>query len=94
MNKQFDNRNWKLLRDQQQASALGLDISEFRQLSHSGFRAVNGLDGQPISYYTVISTLNPQHILDKLKPKMNKMNIIYVPANSLSMMDLPIDVAV
>jgi hypothetical protein len=94
MNKQFDNRNWKTQKDLQQALALGLDIAEFHQLSHSGFRAVNGLDGRPISYYTVISPLNPQPILEKLKPKMNKMNVIYVPESSLSMLDLPVDVAV
>jgi hypothetical protein len=94
MEKQFDNRNWKTLRDQQQASALGLDISEYEQLSHIGFRAINGLDGRPISYYTVISPLNPRPILEKLKPKMNKMNVVYVPESSLTMMDLPVDVAV
>jgi hypothetical protein len=94
MNKQFDNRNWKTQKDMQQASALGLDIAEFHQLSHSGFRTVSGLDGRPMSYYTVISPLNAQPILEKLKSKMNKMNVIYVPGDALSILDLPVDVAV
>lgn len=79
-------------KDQYLARILGLDVSEYRDLSHSGFRTITGLDGKPMHYYTVVSPLNPKPILDRLKPKMNKYNAIYIPAETLRVKDLPEDV--
>ena len=81
-------------KDKHLAALLGVDVSDYYKLSHSGFRAINGLDGKPMNFYTVISPLNPKPILDRLKPRMNKMNTVYIPAESLKIKDLPEDASV
>lgn len=90
----FEAYNLKTTKDKQLAGLLGLDLSDYQKLSHTGFRTITGLDGKPMHFYTVISPLNPKPILDKLKPKMNKANTIYIPAETLKIKDLPEDIIV
>jgi hypothetical protein len=90
----FETHNLKRNKDHHLAGLLGLDVSEYRRLSHSGFRTITGLDGKPMHFYTVVSPLNPKPILDRLKPKMNKYNTIYIPAETLRIKDLPEDTVV
>lgn len=66
--------------DLKMADMLDLSLKEYKQLSHSGLRVVWGINGKPIHYYIMISPLNPDAILEKLRPKMNKERIIYFSA--------------
>lgn len=74
------------------AGILGLSFSEYAQLNHSGLRAIAGLDGRPIRYYMMISPLNQNTVLEKLRHKMDKARIVYFTADSLNSMELPAEV--
>lgn len=78
--------------EQKLASMLGLSPSEYAQLSHTGIRAISGLDGSPMAYYMMVSQLNAKPILEKLKPKMNKRQMIYFPPDAFTNKDTPADV--
>lgn len=60
------------------AQYLGLSMNEYSELNHTGIRALCDHTGTIIQYYTIISPLNPEHLL--LKIKMNKMRMVYFPA--------------
>jgi hypothetical protein len=87
----LDVHNLLSTKDHQLANLLGLEVTDYRKLSHTGFRTITGLDGKPMHFYTVISPLNPKPILERLKPKMNKTNTIYIPAEAIKIKDLPED---
>ena len=88
MYKENDNCGLLNPKDLHYANLLGLNVSDYQQLSHSGFRCIRGLDGKPMNFYTVISPLNPKPILDLLKPKMDKSNTVYISAEALLSKDL------
>lgn len=74
------------------AELLGLTLEEYGQLSHSGLRAVRGMNDEIVKYYMVISPLNPESILKKLQ--MNKLRMIYFPPEAFDYKDMPMDEAV
>lgn len=94
MNTEFKRQSWELPSEDRVAELLGLTRDEYTQLSHSGIRQISGLDGQPVSYYTTISPLNPDSILGKLRPKMNKMRMVYFSPDAFPARDVPMDEAV
>ena len=91
MNTAFKRASQGLQEEYRVADLLGLTLQEYRQLSHSGIRQISGFDGAPLSYYITISPLNPDTILAKLNPKMNKMRMIHFPADAFAERDLPMD---
>jgi len=68
------------------ASLLGLTETEYEQLSHGGLRAVTDSRKNVLQYYMIISPLNPEYLLDKLK--MDKRNTVYFPPDMLEYEDL------
>ena len=65
---------WRLPSDELIAHYLGLSANEYCELSHSGIYALYDHKGDIIQFYTIISPLNPEHLLNKIK--MNRMRMI------------------
>lgn len=57
------------------AQLLNLTKEEYRQLSHSGLKKVDGLDGRTLYYYIQVSPLNPESLLAKIK--MDRKRMVY-----------------
>lgn len=57
------------------AQLLNLTQEEFSQLSHSGLKKVEGLDGGTLYYYIQVSPLNPESLLSKIK--MDRKRMVY-----------------
>ncbi|PSK91658.1 hypothetical protein [Taibaiella chishuiensis] len=55
------------------AKLLNLSRDEYAELSHSGIRKVNDLNGDPLYYYIKISPLNPEYLLTKINMDRKKM---------------------
>lgn len=77
---------------QRLAHLMGLSAAEYDQLSHTGIRAIRDMDGHVMNYYTIISPLNPAHILQKIN--MNKMRMVYFPPDALEKGGYPLEKAV
>ncbi|WP_118972528.1 hypothetical protein [Taibaiella koreensis] len=71
---------------------LGLNMAEYEQLSHSGIRAIMDMNGNIMKYYMIISLLNPDHLLRKIK--MNKLRMVYFPHDAFGWKDIPVDEAI
>lgn len=91
MEKQFKivRRNTQ---DERIAHLMGLSLEEYNQLSHSGIREIRDLKGEVLYYYTIVSPLNPESILAKIK--MDRKRMVHFPPDVIDVKDLPIDVAV
>ncbi len=68
---------WLASEDQIIAGLLGLTADEYHDLSHSGIKEVRDLDDKVLYYYIVVSPLNPDATLSKLR--MNKSRMIFLP---------------
>jgi hypothetical protein len=77
MGKLLNLKPWLASEDEIIADLLGLTPDEYRDLSHSGIKEVRGMDDQVLYYYMVVSPLNPDTTLAKLK--MNKSRMIFLP---------------
>jgi hypothetical protein len=72
--------------DQKIARLLGLTSEEFEQLEHTNLRCITNYEGDIIHYYIIVSKLNPQYILSRLK--MNKLGMIYFSPECFDVQDL------
>jgi hypothetical protein len=77
MGKLLNLKPWLASEDQIIAGLLGLTLDEYRDLSHSGIREVRDMDDNVLYYYMIVSPLNPDATLSKLK--MNKSRMIFLP---------------
>lgn len=77
MGKLLNLRPWLASEDETIAGLLGLTLDEYQDLSHSGIREVRDMDDQVLYYYMVVSRLNLDTTLAKLK--MNKSRMIFLP---------------
>jgi hypothetical protein len=75
--------------EQKISRLLGLTHEEYRQLEHTNLRCITDANGNIVHYYIIVSKLNPEHILSKLK--MNKLGMIYFPVDCFDIKDLPKD---
>jgi hypothetical protein len=82
MGRQINLTPWLFSEQQIVAQLLGLTLKEYLDLSHSGLREVRDFNDTVLYYYIVVSPLNAETTLAKLK--MTKSRIIYLPPDYMS----------